>query len=186
MPIERSYRDEIGREREYEMIIILTPDVPANRLKEIINRIIETVEKKNDGRVLLLETWGKRKLAYPIKKRREGIYYYWRLLGHGSMISDVEKYLRMSEFVLRFFALKLEDNVDPAARPSDITPEVLKRVADLEYVSSRSSQPEETPAEESQEGEGSGETAEQPEASEDKSAEETAEASSEGSDEKEE
>ena len=85
--------------------------------------------------------------------------------------------------MLRFFALRLEDNVDPASRPSDVTPEVLKQAADLEYVSSRGRKEEEPVALESEEKEEAAEKA--PETAE-KSAEETTEASSEGSDNKEE
>ncbi|MGM0595788.1 MAG: 30S ribosomal protein S6 [Myxococcota bacterium] len=124
MPITKSYRDEIGKEREYEFIMILKPDCTSADIKIIVQRMHDLIERKN-GKILKFEKWGKRKLAYEIKRNSEGIYLYLRILGLFDLIPEVEKLMRMIEKVIRYMTIKIDDTVDPDARSSEFDIETL-------------------------------------------------------------
>jgi small subunit ribosomal protein S6 len=96
--------------REYELIYILQPDATPEREKEIQSRI-ETQISGGGGQILLWDDWGKRKLAYEIRKFNKGHYMLVSFLGNGRFIPEVERTLRLDSDVLRFLAVKVDDNV---------------------------------------------------------------------------
>ena len=69
------------------------------------------------GKVLTVDNWGKRKLAYEIAKQLKGIYLYWQYLGTAGLVEELERNLRMLDSVIRYHTIKLDSNVDPNARP---------------------------------------------------------------------
>ncbi|MCB9556432.1 MAG: 30S ribosomal protein S6 [Deltaproteobacteria bacterium] len=118
----QSQRDQPGTQREYETIFIVRPDADSDRLHEINQRIRQVIEA-GSGQLMRVENWGKRKLAYEIKKSSRGIYLYWRYLSPPNLISEVERNLRLIDQVIRFMTVKVDENVDPNARPSDFSDE---------------------------------------------------------------
>ena len=130
MLVTKSYQDEIGNEREYELIFILRPDATKDEIKTISKRIMDIVTKKS-GQVISMENWGRRNLAYEIQKNRKGIYLYFRILGLFDMISEVERLLRMIEKVIRYQTIKIDANVDPSARPSELTDAMIEAASDI-------------------------------------------------------
>jgi len=70
---QTSMRDEPGTKREYETIFILRPEVNQDGISSVNNRVRNVIESMG-GKVLKLDNWGKRKLAYEIKKQLKGIY----------------------------------------------------------------------------------------------------------------
>ena len=140
MPLTRSYQDEKGTEREYEMILILKPNLSENEVKAIVERIMGFIDKY-EGRLISLENWGKRTLAYTIKKHNQGIYLYWRIMGHFDLIPNIERLCRMIESIIRYMTIKIDDSVDPAARPETVKSE------DLEDILSKSEEVKEENAE---------------------------------------
>lgn len=122
MPRVESARDNPGTLREYECVLILRPDTLQEGILEINNKIRNLV-RTDEGRLLLVENWGKRRLAYEIKKQLKGIYMYYQLLGHGNLILEMERNLRLSESVIRYFTLRVDESVDPDVRPAELTDE---------------------------------------------------------------
>ena len=122
MPEFKSARDNPGTFREYECVLILRPDTLQEGILEINNKIKGLVGE-NGGKIILIENWGKRRLAYEIRKQLKGIYLYYQLLGNGPMVNEMERQFRFSEAIIRYFTLRLDENVDPAARPSELTDE---------------------------------------------------------------
>lgn len=130
MALSRSYYDEVGSVREYELIVILRPDTSSEDIKTYIKRISDVVEKK-EGRILSIENWGRRKLAYEIRKERKGIYLYCRLLGYFELMPEVERILRMIENVIRYMTIVVDANVDPTARPAEFTDDMMKAASEI-------------------------------------------------------
>jgi small subunit ribosomal protein S6 len=123
-----SSRDIPGRKREYETIFILRPDLPT----EVINGInvkIRSVVEAGGGNLLKIENWGRRKLAYEVKKQMKGIYLYWSYLGTAGLVEEVERNLRLSDSVIRYYSVKVAENVDPAVRVTDFTEEAFASAA---------------------------------------------------------
>jgi small subunit ribosomal protein S6 len=111
-----------GRKREYETIFILRPDL-ANDVIAAVNTKVRGVIEAGGGNLLKVENWGRRKLAYEVKKQLKGIYLFWRYLGAAGLVEEIERNLRLSDSVIRYYSVKVADNVDVAATTVDVTDE---------------------------------------------------------------
>ena len=123
-----SLRDEPGTQREYETIYIVKPDTEPSQLQGI-NERLRTLIEGAEGKLITVENWGKRKLAYEIKKQTKGVYLYWHYLANPHLITELERNLRMIDHVVRFLTVKVDENVDPTARPSNVTEETYLQAA---------------------------------------------------------
>lgn len=119
-----SCRDIPGRTREYETIFILRPD-STNEAIGAVNAKIKGVLEAGGGRLLKIENWGRRKLAYEVRKQLKGIYVFWRYLGGAGLVEEVERNLRLADNVIRAYSVKVGENVDPATRVSEVTDEAF-------------------------------------------------------------
>src|SRR6476646_4633620 len=123
-----SSRDMAGRKREYETIYILRPDI-TNEVIGQVNVKIRGVVEAGGGTLLKVENWGKRKLAYEVQKQMKGIYLFFSYLGTAGLVEEVERNLRLTDSVIRYCSVKIAENVDPAARPSEFTEEAFTKAA---------------------------------------------------------
>ncbi len=142
------------------MITILAPETTSEDIKVIQRRVLELMERK-EGRLLALENWGRRRLAYTVRKHRKGIYLYWRFLGHFELVAEIERLMRMIEKVIRYMSILVDANVDPNARPETVTDEQLNQAAtiptfDAPEHEEREARPAETDEESGEEAEAAG------------------------------
>jgi small subunit ribosomal protein S6 len=119
-----SCRDIPGRTREYETIFILKPDV-SNEVIGATNTKVRGVIEAGAGTMLKVENWGRRKLAYEVKKQLKGIYIFFRYLGDPGLVEEVERNLHLTDSVIRQYSVKIGENVDPATRVSEVTDELF-------------------------------------------------------------
>jgi len=108
---------------DYETIFILRADIDSDASERAISRAVAAIEQ-NGGKLLKLESWGKRRLAFPIKKQRKGFYVYTRYLGYRGLVTELERNLRMLDTVLRYLTIQIRIDVDPASISVD--PEEIK------------------------------------------------------------
>jgi small subunit ribosomal protein S6 len=99
------------RAREYETIYVLRQDVDPDAADKVAGRVAEVVAREN-GRLVKVETWGRRRLAYSVGKQRKGVYYYLKYLGTGTVVAELERNFRMLDSVLRFQTVQIRDEVD--------------------------------------------------------------------------
>jgi len=100
-----------ARAREYETIYVLRQDVDPDSADKVASRVADVVAREN-GRLVKVETWGRRRLAYAVGKQKKGVYYYLKYLGTGEVVSELERNFRMLDSVLRFQTVQLRDEVD--------------------------------------------------------------------------
>lgn len=98
--------------RKYETFFIVDPDIP-DEMNSVVDNKIQSIVTANGGEVLVYTPWGKRKLAYPIRKRTRGLYVLMEYSGGPDMVAELERNLRIDERVLKFITVKLEDRFDP-------------------------------------------------------------------------
>ena len=91
----------------YETMYILRPDIAEGEVTKHIEKYNKILEN-NGGKVLDSQMRGKRRLAYPIAKHREGIYVQLSHQGDGQHIEKIEKAMRLSEDVIRYLTVKQE------------------------------------------------------------------------------
>lgn len=119
-----SQASRVGTQREYEAVTILKPETPKPEILQLIKRLQGTFDERS-GKLLKVDSWGMRVLAYPVKKNRKGIYVYWRFIGGSDIVKEFERLLGLSQHVIRFYTIKIDVDVDPGAKPSEITEELL-------------------------------------------------------------
>jgi small subunit ribosomal protein S6 len=125
----RSMRDEPNTSREYETIFILRADTANDGVAQVNQRLRGILESMG-GKPLKLDNWGKRKLAYEVDKQLKGIYLYWRYLATAGTVEEVERNLRMLDSVVRYYTVKVDEDVVPDAKPSEVTDETWAKAAE--------------------------------------------------------
>jgi small subunit ribosomal protein S6 len=115
----QSLRDTPNTAREYETIYILRPNTANEGVAEVNTRIKGVIEGMG-GKIIKVDNWGKRRLAYEVAKERKGIYLYWLYLAQPGVVEECERNLRMLDNVIRYLTTKVDENIDVGARPSEI------------------------------------------------------------------
>jgi small subunit ribosomal protein S6 len=85
----------------YETVFIVTPVLSDAQVQEVAGVITE-----NGGQIVNKESWGLRKLAYPIQKKTTGFYFLVEFTGEGSLIGTLETQYRRDERIIRFLTFK--------------------------------------------------------------------------------
>jgi small subunit ribosomal protein S6 len=87
--------------RDYELVFIVHPDLDDSTLKEVVDLVQGWITTAG-GQVKKVDMWGKRKMAYPIRKQNEGQYVLLKTKMDPSFCSELERNLRLQEPVMRF------------------------------------------------------------------------------------
>ncbi|NOZ79202.1 MAG: 30S ribosomal protein S6 [Acidobacteria bacterium] len=91
----------------YELGLILDPETSPEQEAAALERI-EGIVTKDGGEIVNKDAWGRRKLAYPIRKKTMGIYHFWRFNAEGSVQDPLAFELRTSDVVMRSLVLNLD------------------------------------------------------------------------------
>jgi len=102
--------------REYECIFLLDQECDEPVVEKQINRYKELVVEQG-GKVLRIDNWGLRRMAYTINKKPKATYIYMQYLAGGAIVSEMERTMRLSEEVIRYLTVLVDGAVDPTARP---------------------------------------------------------------------
>jgi small subunit ribosomal protein S6 len=124
----QSLRDTPNTAREYETIYILRPNTPNEGVAEVNARIKGIIEGMG-GKIIKVDNWGKRRLAYEVAKERKGIYLYWQYLAQPGVVEECERNLRMLDNVIRYLSTKVDENIDVTARPTEIDDTSFEKAA---------------------------------------------------------
>jgi len=92
---------------QYETVFILTPVLSDEQMKEAVKKYKDFLIGKG-AEIVHEESWGMRKLAYPIQKKSTGFYHLIEFRSEGNLISDLEITFKRDERVLRFLTVKLD------------------------------------------------------------------------------
>lgn len=111
---------------EYETIYILKPELPIDTVDKTADKV-NGIIGKFDGEVLLQDDWGKRKLAYPIKKNARGHYVYFNYVGTSNLVGELERQLRIDDNLLRFLTVRVGEDVDVESRRAEVAVLVKQR-----------------------------------------------------------
>src|SRR5262245_9525155 len=98
------------RAREYETIYIMRSGVEPDEADRIATRVREVVTGRG-GKLLRVDNWGRRKLAYPIGKATRGAFVYLRYVGLNDLVAELERNLRLIDDVVRFQTVLLKERV---------------------------------------------------------------------------
>jgi small subunit ribosomal protein S6 len=91
----------------YETMYILRPDLGDEQVEQAIAKY-ENLIRENGAENIEIQNRGKRRLAYEIKKHRDGVYVQLNYTGPGTVIAIMERAMRLSEEVIRYMTIKQE------------------------------------------------------------------------------
>lgn len=104
----------------YEMMYILRPDMGEEQVDQAIAKY-ENLLRENGGEQIEIQHRGKRRLAYEIKRQREGIYIQMNYKAPASHVAPVERAMRFGEEVIRYLTLKQEERkATPEPAPAEV------------------------------------------------------------------
>ena len=109
----------------YESTFICSPEVPAEKLEELIDKVKKIIENSK-GSIISMQQLGKKKMSYPIKKFREGSYIYMELSGPGEMVGALETFYKVNDPVIRYLTIKVEKKKKAATEKAQVTTEEVK------------------------------------------------------------
>jgi small subunit ribosomal protein S6 len=93
--------------RDYELGIVINPEVGDDQARAVVERVSQLIIN-NGGEVVRVNAWGRRRLAYPIERHRDGLYFFFDLILDPQSIVEIERTIRVNEDVVRHL-LKLRD-----------------------------------------------------------------------------
>ncbi len=91
----------------YETVFILTPVLSEDQTKEAVNKFKDLL-KKGRGKIRHEESWGMRKLAYPIQKKSSGFYHLFEFESEPAFVGKLETEYRRDERVIRFLTVLMD------------------------------------------------------------------------------
>jgi small subunit ribosomal protein S6 len=104
--------------REYELILMLDPELPEERREQIASEARKRIE--SGGSLKHDTTWGMRKLAYEIEQRTEADYRFFRFETEGGLLDDLNHNLRIADGVLRFRVFKVDPRAPAIVPPAPV------------------------------------------------------------------
>lgn len=99
---------------KYEMMLIVRPDVPEEDIDKLIAQM-EGVVSGAGGKTEKIDKMGRRRLAYRVKKQREGFYVLFTFEGNGDTVREFERRLKVADAVIKFLAVRVDERQKTAA-----------------------------------------------------------------------
>lgn len=94
--------------RAYELMVILNPEVEDQAVEPTLSKFLEIVTKDN-GTIDKMDIWGRRRLAYEIQKKTEGIYAVVNFTSTPESAAELDRRLNLNESVMRTKIIRPED-----------------------------------------------------------------------------
>jgi small subunit ribosomal protein S6 len=114
--------------RHYEVMVILDPDLDERTVAPSLDTYLNVVRQAG-GTVDNVDVWGKRRLAYEINKKSEGIYAVVQLTAEGDTTKELDRQLKLSEAVMRTKVLRAEEAIAQVAAAQQRADEKAARKA---------------------------------------------------------
>ena len=101
--------------RNYEIIFIVRPDVTEEDVDKLIAQM-EGVVTGTGGKLEKVDKLGRRRLAYRVRKQREGIYVLFRLQGSGDTVKEFERRLKVIDTVIKYLSIRIDEDLERAEK----------------------------------------------------------------------
>ena len=93
--------------RDYELMVVLDPNLDDAAI-DAMNTRIQTLSTQRGGSIENVDTWGRRRLAYPIGRYRDGVYILYRMQLPPNAAAEIERALKLTESVVRHLLVRAE------------------------------------------------------------------------------
>ena len=103
----------------YECTFICSPELDSAKVEDLVAKVSKIIEAA-EGKIKNLQQLGKKKLAYNIKKFREGNYVYVEFDANGSVVLSLENFFKVNDDVIRFLTVKVEEKKKKVAKKAKV------------------------------------------------------------------
>lgn len=115
--------------RPYEVMMILDPSLEDEQVKTIVDRVTELITA--GGNAPRIERWGKRRLAFEINKKPDGLYFLFEATSAPAAMIELDRNLRITDGVLRYKVIRIPDHIAGRER-RPLTPDPVDEKVDAE------------------------------------------------------
>ncbi|MBN1638705.1 MAG: 30S ribosomal protein S6 [Ignavibacteriales bacterium] len=116
----------------YESVLIINANLEDDQIEVTLNKVEENI-KGNGGEIVDLDKWGRKRLAYPIKKSKTGYYAVIRFVAPTDAITRLERSYKFDDSILRYLTIKLDKKaLEYYAKEKPSKPEDLEEIIPLE------------------------------------------------------
>ncbi len=129
-------------QHDYEILLMLDPELPEERQDEIVARARELVEKGN-GTWVGHDPWGRRRLAYEIDKKTDGVYHLLQFDAEPETLDELTRILKITDGVMRHLATRRVKGSHGPGRPGPEPVESVSREPEYATPNIRSEQEQE-------------------------------------------
>jgi small subunit ribosomal protein S6 len=98
--------------KRYETIYVANSNLEDDALEEVFAKFSDIIEKKK-GSIVKTDDWGKRKLAYEVKRFDKGHYVLLDFCGFPEVVAELERNLKLDDRILKYMTVKIADEVEP-------------------------------------------------------------------------
>ena len=113
---------------QYELMVILDPEIDERTVAPSLDKFLGVI-RKDGGTVDKVDIWGRRRLAYEINKKTEGIYAVVSMTSTGEATKELDRQLKLSEAVMRTKVLRAEEAIAQVAEAAKLSAEKAARKA---------------------------------------------------------
>lgn len=96
--------------RKFETLLLLSPELSAEAREGLLTLFTGVVEREQ-GKMVSVDHWGMRDLAYPVRKQMRGYYVRLEFVAPGAAIAELERNIRIADGIFKFVTVKLADEV---------------------------------------------------------------------------
>lgn len=108
---------------QYETAFLISPTLEEEETEKIITQMAEVISEKK-GKMIKEDRWGKRRLAYQIKKHEEAFYVFFHYEGDSAIPNELERRFKQSEAILRFLTVTKETKENVRKKRKEVSPPV--------------------------------------------------------------
>lgn len=101
--------------RLYDIVALVTPDLTDEDAQKVAAEY-RKILSDGGAEIVKDETWGRRRLAFPISRKREAYYHYFQVTAEPALIAETERRMRLSDQVLRHLAVRSDTELKRAAK----------------------------------------------------------------------
>ena len=96
--------------RKMETLVLISPELTAEQREQLLTTLTSVVDREN-GKMLEVDQWGMRDLAYPVRKQMRGYYVRLEYMAPATLVAELERIIRIQDDVFKFLTIRLEDSV---------------------------------------------------------------------------
>lgn len=94
--------------RKMETLLLLSPELTVEERESVLAGLVGVVDREN-GKILEMDHWGMRDLAYPVKKQMRGYYVRMEYDAPNQLVAELERIIRITDGIFKFMTVKLDE-----------------------------------------------------------------------------